>query len=57
MSKAVLDLNYSDKNKDQYDKFIIKLEEEGWKTENTFIDQQKGRENYYYRTMLRRIVK
>lgn len=56
MAKVVLDLSYSDKDKDIYDKFILKLESEGWEIENTFIDQRKGRGKYYYRTMLRHIV-
>lgn len=57
MEKVALDLSYSDKNKNDYDKLIEQLKEEGWKLENTFIDQRKGKGNYYYRTMIRRVVR
>lgn len=55
--KVTLDLSYSDETKPLYDSFISKLQKEGWKLENTFIDQRKGKGNFYYRTMVRRVVK
>jgi len=57
MEKVSLDLSYNDKDKKEYESFFEQLEEEGWQLENTFIDQRKGKGNYYYRTMIRRIVK
>jgi hypothetical protein len=57
MEKVSLDLSYNDKNKKEYESFFGQLEKEGWKLENTFIDQRKGKGNYYYRTMIRRIVR
>ncbi len=57
MEKVSLDLSYNDKNKKEYELFFEQLEKEGWQLENTFIDQRKGKGNYYYRTMIRRIVR
>ena len=57
MAKAVIDLNYSDKTKEQYDNFIASLKKEGWKIESTFIDKRKDVGNYTYRTMIRRTVR
>ena len=57
MEKVSLDLLYNDENKKEYELFFEQLEKEGWKLENTFVDQRKGKGNYYYRTMIRRIVR
>lgn len=57
MEKVVLDISYNDKNKKEYESFFEQLEKEGWQRENTFIDQKKGKGNYYYRAMIRRDVK
>lgn len=57
MPKAVLDIHYEEKDKILYESFIIKLEREGWKQEHISIDCKHGRGKYFYRSMVRRVVK
>lgn len=56
MAKVVLDIIYPESEKDKYEKFILKLENEGWKLEHISVDCRKGRGKYHYRTMLRHVI-
>lgn len=55
MEKLSLDLSYNSKNKIKYDRIICELIREGWILESTYVDHKKGKGNYYYRTIIRRL--
>jgi len=55
--KVVLDVHYTDDTKELYEAFILKLENEGWVQEHVSVDCRHGRGGYYYRSMVRRVVR